>query len=109
MGKISSYIIEALYNGEKICAAFAADFLIIAGVSNWGGHALAAALSILTGSMLLHGTETEEKLLESIVTAGAVDGCTKKRTMTVDGLSLEDNLNILDLLRETIEAAIKRP
>ena len=106
MGKIRTYVIDSVYNGEKICAAVITDFLIIAGVSNWGGHALSAALSILTKIMLLHDKETEEKLLESIVEAGAVDGCTKKRTMTVDGLSLEDNLNILDLLRNTVESAV---
>ncbi|HYE81290.1 MAG TPA: DUF4392 domain-containing protein [Clostridia bacterium] len=109
MGKISSYIIDSLHNGKKICAANAADYLILAGVSNWGGHALAAALSILTGTMLLHDTATEEKLLQSIIAAGAVDGCTKKSTMTVDGLSLEDNLGILNQLRYIVTIAIERP
>ncbi|MDD4504441.1 MAG: DUF4392 domain-containing protein, partial [Clostridiaceae bacterium] len=84
------------------------DFLILAGVSNWGGHALSAALSILTGIMLLHDAKTEEKLLNSIVEAGAVDGVTKKRAMTVDGLSLKDNLNMLNLLRNAVESAIKK-
>lgn len=108
MGKIKSYVINFVNNGKKICAAVKTDFLIVAGVSNWGGHALSAALSILARIMLLHDTETEVKLLESIVEAGAVDGCTKKRTTTVDGLSLEDNLNILALLRNTVESAAKR-
>lgn len=106
MGRIRPYVIDSLYNGRKICAAVATDFLIIAGVSNWGGHALAAALSIMAGEMLLHNTDIEEKLLENIIEAGAVDGCTKKGTMTVDGLSLEDNLDILELLRETAKYAI---
>jgi len=106
MGKIESYVTNHVYNGKKICASFITDFLIIAGVSNWGGHALSAALSILTKDMLLHSVETEEKLLESIIEAGAVDGCTKKRTMTVDGLSLEDNLKILNRLRCTVESVI---
>jgi hypothetical protein len=35
-----------------------------------------------------------------------VDGCTKKRAMTVDGLSMADNLEILDLLRATVSSAI---
>lgn len=108
MGKIGSYIMDSLYNGKQICAAFSTDFLILAGVSNWGGHALSAALSILTRIMLLHDAKTEEKLLKSIVEAGAVDGFTRKRTMTVDGLSVEDNLEILNLLRNTAEGAIKR-
>jgi hypothetical protein len=108
MGKVRSYVIDSVNNGNKICAAFNTDFLIIAGVSNWGGHALSAALSILTQTMLLHDAETEEELLRSIVEAGAVDGCTKERTMTVDGLSMEENFNIIDLLRSTVESKIKR-
>jgi len=108
MGKIRSYVMDSLYNGKQICAAVNTDFLILAGVSNWGGHALSAALSILTGIMLLHDAKTEEKLLNSIVEAGAVDGVTKKRAMTVDGLSLEDNLNMLNLLRNAVESAIKK-
>lgn len=106
MGKIKPYVTNHVYNGKKICASVITDFLIIAGVSNWGGHALSAALSILTKDMLLHSAETEEKLLESIIEAGAVDGCTKKRTMTVDGLSLKDNLKILSRLRCIVESAI---
>lgn len=108
MGKISPYVTSYVNNGKKICAALVTDFLIASGVSNWGGHALAAALSILTGTMLLHDSETEAKLLESIVEAGAVDGCTKQRMMSVDGLSLEINLDILNLLRNTAEQCIKR-
>jgi hypothetical protein len=76
MGKISAYVMEALYNGKQIGAATSTDFLVLAGVSNWGGHALSAALSIETGSMLLYDSETEKKLLKNIVEAGAVDGCT---------------------------------
>jgi hypothetical protein len=58
--------------------------------------------------MLLHDTETEKRLLKSLAEAGAVDGCTKESTMTVDGLSLEDNLSVLELLREVVESAEKR-
>lgn len=109
MGKVRAYIIDSLYNGKRICAAASADYLIPAGVSNWGGHALAAALSIMDGRMLLHDGATEEKLLKRIVAAGAVDGCTKKRTLTVDGLSLEENLSVLNQLRDIVKTALKKP
>jgi len=108
MGKIRHYITKFIYKGRQICAAVAADFLIIAGVSNWGGHALSAALSIMVGRMLLHDGETEKKLLGGIVEAGAVDGCTKKSEMTVDGLSLEKNLEVLERLRNTVRVSIHK-
>lgn len=106
MGKVRPCIIDSLYNGSQICAAVSTDFLIISGVSNWGGHALAAALSIMAGAMLLHDVDMEMRLLESMQEAGAVDGFTKKRGMTVDGLSMADNLEILDLIRNTVQSAI---
>ncbi|WP_432408046.1 DUF4392 domain-containing protein [Wukongibacter sp. M2B1] len=106
MGKISSIVTNFVDKGDKICAAIGADYLILAGVSNWGGHALSAALSILTNTMLLHDNTTEILLLKSIIASGSVDGCTKKSTLTVDGLSLEDNIYIFERIRNTVEDAI---
>lgn len=105
MGKVSSFVVDSVNEGEKICASISTDYLIIAGVSNWGGHALTAALSVLTKTMLLHDDKTEIKILESMVSAGAVDGCTKKSTLTVDNLSLEENLEILEKLKTIVELA----
>lgn len=107
MGKIRPYIVNSVDKGELICAAFASDFLIAAGVSNWGGHALAAALSLLSHKMLLHDINTEIAMLKSAVDAGAVDGCTKKRSLTVDGLSLEDNLNAFMSIKNITAEALK--
>lgn len=103
MGKIRPYVVKAVEKGETICASFASDFLIVAGVSNWGGHALAAGLSIIAQRNLLHNINIEIAMLRSLVEAGAVDGYTKKRTMTVDGLSLEENLKVFLALKDTVE------
>lgn len=106
MGKVESFVKESVNKGDLINAVVSSDYLIVAGVSNWGGHALAAALSILSGTMLLHDSKTEKMLLESMLQAGAVDGCTKKSALTVDGLSLEANLEILDQLRNIVKEAL---
>ncbi len=106
MGKVASFVKDSVNKGDLINAAVSSDYLIVAGVSNWGGHALAAALSILSGTMLLHDSKTEKILLESMLQAGAVDGCTKESTPTVDGLSLEVNLEILDQLRNIVKEAL---
>lgn len=108
MGKVSSFVIDSVNKGQQICAAISTDYLIIAGVSNWGGHALAAGLSILSNTMLLHDSKTEIRLLEGMLEAGAVDGCTKKATLTVDGLSLKDNIEILEKLRSIVEFKFDR-
>jgi len=107
MGKIKEIINKLVTNGEKISAVTESDYLIIAGVSNWGGHGLAAALSILTSKILLHDEGEEYAMLKAMVEAGAVDGCSKKSECTVDGLSLEINLGVLQRLRHMISAALE--
>lgn len=47
MGKVRERVIELIDNGPKIASSVSTDQLITAGVSNWGGSALAAALFVL--------------------------------------------------------------
>ncbi|MCT4595313.1 MAG: DUF4392 domain-containing protein [Anaeromicrobium sp.] len=108
MGKVAPFVINSVNKGSQICAKIATDHLIVAGVSNWGGHGLVAALSILSNVMLLHDAKTEILLLEGMLRAGAVDGCTKKPTMSVDGLSLEENVQILERLKRIVEEELDK-
>lgn len=106
MGKVCKEVAQFVNRGSQICAVVSTDYLILAGVSNWGGHGLAAVLSLLSNRMLLHDQNIEMSLLKHMVDAGAVDGYTKKRELTVDGLSLEDNLKILEGLRNIVEVEL---
>lgn len=103
MGKISKALRTAVYKGQVIWSETSCDHLIVASVSNWGAHALAAALGILQGKRLLHDADTEKAVLAAIVAAGSVDGCTRENVMTVDGLTLEENLNVVESLRAVVE------
>ncbi|XP_003787035.1 D-glutamate cyclase, mitochondrial isoform X1 [Otolemur garnettii] len=47
MGKVKEAVKKHIRNGDVIACDVAADFAVIAGVSNWGGYALACALYIL--------------------------------------------------------------
>ena len=47
MGKVRQRVIDHIDHGPNIASSVATDHLITAGVSNWGGSALAAALFIL--------------------------------------------------------------
>ena len=77
-------------HAAKIACRVATDWNIIAGTSNWGGYALAAAvladhdrLDVLEAWTC----EAEERLLESFVADGPmVDGATRLSEATVDGL-----------------------
>lgn len=48
MGKVQKRVIDCIQNGRAIASTITTDHLITAGVSNWGGSALVAALSILS-------------------------------------------------------------
>jgi uncharacterized protein YcsI (UPF0317 family) len=79
--------------GGLVACRVPTDYLIVAGVSNWGGYALAAGDSHLRGRPLdddLLSSEKEADLLKQMVRQGPlVDGVTGQQTATVDGLSFE--------------------
>jgi hypothetical protein len=74
----------------RIPCRIATDWNIIAGTSNWGGYALAAAVLSLRdqlGVMEPWTCEREQRMLEKFVVHGpAVDGATRLPEATVDGL-----------------------
>ncbi len=106
MGKIKRYVVANVPYGDIIAASFATDYLILAGVSNWGAHALVAAMSILFNRDLLYSVKTGERLLKAIVGIGAINGITKQNTLTVDGLGLDENIRILGEIKAVVEKAI---
>ncbi len=90
MGRLRDTLKGGVSRGDLIFCASPADHTLACGISNWGGYALAAALSILSGALLLRTPEQERDLLAAMVEAGAVDGCTRERALSVDGLSWEE-------------------
>ncbi len=91
----------------KIACRIATDHLLLAGVSNWAGYALGAAVAALRGQqdLISEWTDADERiLLERLVAAGAVDGVTKQRTATVDGLSWDDYVEVFNAIRRQLSA-----
>jgi hypothetical protein len=82
----------------RIASVVAVDHLVVAGTSNWGAYGIVAALERLRGRLLLHTGAIERQLIERCVKAGAVDGITRKREPTVDGLNAEIHAGIVELL-----------
>lgn len=74
----------------KIPCRIATDWTIVAGVSNWGAMALAAATLLLRdqqSNLLPWTARQQQNALRQLVAEGpAVDGITKLREATVDGL-----------------------
>ncbi len=84
----------------------ATDWNLIAGTSNWGAGALAAATLVCRNrvdALAPFDAEFHQRLLERMVTEGpAIDGMTRRREATVDGLPfatyIQSWLGIRDLL-----------
>ena len=93
----------------RIASTVRVSRLVVAGVSNWGAYGIVAALSRVSGQMLLHGAAQERRLVEACVDAGAVDGITRRPEPTVDGLPLEAHAGFVALLGQAaLEAGDRR-
>jgi len=94
MGKISRDIIaKNIPRGHLVACRVPTDYLIVAGISNWGAYGLAAGVRLLRGQTnageLFH-PEKEKQLLEIMVECGPlVDGVSGQRTATVDGIDFD--------------------
>ncbi|MBI9010857.1 MAG: DUF1445 domain-containing protein [Clostridiales bacterium] len=106
MGKRAEYIKKHVVNGGKIVADIVADELLVAGVSNWGSYCITAMLSVLEHRNLLQSVEEEIEALKLIVSVGAVDGVTGKNEMTVDGYSLDENVQIIIDLQNILDQVL---
>jgi len=101
--------LKTLVPGFQSClCSVEADICLPVDVSNWGCYALAALLSRLSGQWLGQSPEEERAMLESMAREGAVDGATRKRGMTVDGFSEEDDMSLVESVRKAWEASAGR-
>ena len=112
MGKVIDKIRNnpKIANGDKIGCVVAADHLIAASVSNWGGYALAAGAALVKADIdgctaeewinkCLPADQEEIELLDRCVAKGCRDGVSGKVEATVDGMSLETSLQCLRDIR----------
>lgn len=85
--------------GKGIAAVTPTDILLTGSVSNWACYAICAALAMATGNTgFLHNSRDEQRLLNTAVSAGMVDGATGKAEPTVDGFSMETNCALVDFI-----------
>jgi D-glutamate cyclase len=113
MGSLPKEIIETeIPNGKVIAATTAVDSLIVAGVSNWGGYGLLAAMACVKPALrdaLLHyfNREMDHRFLQAAVETGqAVDDSRVdhpgRPQMSVDRIPWEQHAALL----EEIAAAV---
>ncbi|MCV6625126.1 MAG: DUF4392 domain-containing protein [Cellvibrionaceae bacterium] len=94
MGKVAAALTEL----NIVPAVTSCDELIVADVSNWGGHALVAMLGKLRGQDLLAGIDNMA-ILQYLSEQGSVDGVTRENTLTEDSLAAAEGAKLLYDLR----------
>ena len=97
MGNLAEHIpaVEPLPNDPAVTTV---DRLVLAGVSNWGGYGLVAALSRRVGRDLLPDVEEDTRMIRYMVDNGAVNGGNGENTYHVDNFTLEENAELLRAL-----------
>lgn len=121
MGKVWERIqTSTIPDPSKVACVVPADHLVVCGISNWGGTALAAAITLLHATKYSESMaelnecwargmfdDTEEfNILKAMVNAGARDGCTKEQVRSVDGLLFEEYLRVNQAIR-TISLSVQ--
>lgn len=90
----------------RVACRITTDYALLAGVSNWGGYALALGVCHHLGRLDLAAPwnlDDQRNLVEAIVAeGGGVDGVTRLRQATVDGLPLETYLQPLYGFRQAL-------
>jgi len=108
MGNVGSRLSRLGPLMARIAAVVRTDHLVVSGVSNWGAYGIAAALGRLAGLALLHTPESERRVIEACVAAGAVDGLSGRREPTVDALGMDVHQAFVRLLRVAAESGVPR-
>jgi hypothetical protein len=98
MGSLLPELIGLMPDYASSLCVVGADVCIPVDVSNWGAYALSSALSSLSGEWLGQSIEEERLMLRALDGCGAVDGITKKKESSVDGLPVERHVEVVSLL-----------
>jgi hypothetical protein len=86
--------------GGGVACATPADVTVLASVSDWGAYAIAACLAYLKRDpTVLVAGEVYRRVCENAVRAGAIDGPTRYATPHVDGIDMNFNAALLEVMR----------
>jgi len=95
--------------GGGQATATATDVLVSASISNWGAYGISAMLAYMKGNpLILQDPDTERRMLEAAVGAGAVAAGSLATIPWVDYTSPEAQQAVVTLLREIVVNALRR-
>lgn len=83
------------------------DIVFPASISNWGAYAITAMVGcLLRKPDILQDEDTEQRMLEACIMAGAVDGIAERPIMGVDGVGVKAQQGLINMLHAIIENAL---
>lgn len=109
MGDKIEEVKKYILNGNQIACVIPADHLIVTGVSNWGGYALAGALWCIahekgeTVDLVYPPTNEQFKMLENMILMDCCDGVLGKSVLSVDGLPWDVHEKTLESIRAILK------
>ena len=92
-------ITEALEQLDIHAATTECDELLLADISNWAAHGLAALLSVISGQDILSDWNNKS-VLQMLSDGGSVDGVTGENTLTEDGVDSDVSQRLVTELRK---------
>ena len=104
MGSIAVLLRELMPDYARCLCVVEADICIPVDVSNWGAFALTSALSSIEGVWLGQSGDEDRSMFDALFESGAVDGVTCRRSLSVDGLGMDEHLRVRTLLEELVSA-----
>jgi len=87
----------------------ATDHVIPASVSSWGAYGLVAALSIVTGKDLLPDETEHGDLITWMSVDMKAENALPPNVPGCDGFTLEENLEVIRMLRQVVERERRLP
>jgi len=107
MGLFRGKLAELLPGYAPCLSVVGADTALPVDVSDWGGYALASLMSLECGEWI--GPEDRETgtMLDALVSAGAVDGVTRRSEPTVDGFPEGEHRHIIRELKELVISRLR--
>ena len=84
-----------------------ADVVLPVDVSNWGAYSLAALLALKAKQWVGHTVKEEKKMLLALQRQGAVDGVTRKPTLSVDGMEELEHFFVISGLESLMQCELK--
>ena len=93
--------------GAGSVCSIESDIIFPASVSNWGAYAITAMVGyLLKNPGILQDEDTERRMLEACVMAGAIDGTEGRPVMSVDGVNVKAQQGLINMLHAIVENAL---